>query len=391
MDSRLPHDDGDADHGREDGTPAAPPGDGRTTATATTSTSEADSHSASAASADREICSWYWYDVASSVYAAPAMAMLNNLQQIQLAAWNSCDNLKHDYPNDPTKRCDKTGAVPEQYEDDVTVRTDIGLAPASVTFLVIGISVLCQAVAYISLSAYADYGRNKKTLLKRCLTAGCVCGGLFVFCVDPGLWWVCSLLIVSTGVFFGLAVVYYNAYLPLMVRSHPKYRNLAARVVEGEDGAEGEDAASTGAAASQLVLLEERLTDEISTKGFAYGYLASAVACVVCLAILFFTAPEKDSNRDHYTDRFGILVLGASSTLCALFWLVAGLRSANGLQDRDGPDLATSAEWRDGLRVRLIHICWHKAKPGRTGREWMRYVIWGTEYGWRGHDRVLQH
>ncbi|CAD7940589.1 unnamed protein product [Amoebophrya sp. A120] len=317
---------------------------------------------------DEELRSWYLYDIANSVYSAPAMAMLNNLQHIGLATWNGCNNVKEE--TNGAVQCDSKGELPDN--SDRELETDIGLRPSSVTFLVIALSVFFQAIAYISLSAYADYGKNKKLLLRRTCMAGCLCGSLFAFCVDPALWWVVSLLIVFTGVFHGLSIVYYNAYLPLMVRNHPEYKLVAQQEVEKQQStgvktsqereeddstlAKDESGTKNVEATSSSVLTEERLSSEFSNRGFAYGYVSSAIACVLVAGILFATGPEKDSSRDTYKDRFGFVVLGACSLLCALFWLGAGLRSAAGLKDREGPELQTSEEWAEtmgGAHVRV--------------------------------------
>ncbi|CAD7974914.1 unnamed protein product [Amoebophrya sp. A25] len=194
------------------------------------------------ATTDGEIWSWYVYDIGTSVYGAPAMAMLNALLTVRLTTWHACERLSEETPH----YCDKDGQPVSGKagvdKDDVELQTDLlNLTPASVTFLSIGVGVMCQAVAYISFSSYADFGQNRHRLLFRSCVVGVLFAFLFLLCFDSSTWWLASALMILTGVFHGLSIVFYNAYLPLMVRNHPEYTAIQKQQEQTPTNIKNED------------------------------------------------------------------------------------------------------------------------------------------------------
>lgn len=69
----------------------------------------------------------------------------------------------------------------------------------------------------------ADYGNMRKKLLIVTAIAGSLLTISVSFFTNPSLYWVIGILIVLTNVLYGSSIVFYNAFLPLLVKSHPEY------------------------------------------------------------------------------------------------------------------------------------------------------------------------
>ncbi len=69
----------------------------------------------------------------------------------------------------------------------------------------------------------ADYGNMRKKLLIATAVTGSLLTISVSFFTSPSLYWVIGILIVVTNVFYGSSIVFYNAFLPLLVKSHPEY------------------------------------------------------------------------------------------------------------------------------------------------------------------------
>jgi len=76
------------------------------------------------------------------------------------------------------------------------------------------------------LGAMADYGM----LRKRLMIIGAVLGGVFtaVFMAfsTPDIYWLGGIFIILSNLCYGYSVVFYNAFLPVLLRSHPDYINV---------------------------------------------------------------------------------------------------------------------------------------------------------------------
>jgi MFS transporter, UMF1 family len=191
-------------------------------------------------------------------------------------------------------------------KDVVPLRATSGpfsIDPTAYATLSISLSVLLQALAFLLLGAAADYGKERKRYLLRASwlgAAGCLCCVL----IRPSLWWMGMLLAVLTNVCFGVTSVLYNAFLPLIVFALPKVRN---------------------AAAADRHEVAESMASELSSKGFAWGFVAGVLGILLCLPLVI-TLPEGDAYR-------GAMVV------CGLWWGIFMLVPARHLKERPGPPL----------------------------------------------------
>ena len=160
-----------------------------------------------------EILAWYLYDWANSPMFNVMMGLVIPLYLSALAREYGCEN-------ETKNGCNVEF---EPIEEDIDLFVYMGtwkLKPESFTFTVISISGALQAVAYISIGALADYGSYQFYLFRICTLIASIMPIVFFFINNANEylfagWWVAFQL-----VFFGLALVFYNAYLPQIVENH---------------------------------------------------------------------------------------------------------------------------------------------------------------------------
>mmetsp|Transcript_8478 Transcript_8478/g.25310 ORF Transcript_8478/g.25310 Transcript_8478/m.25310 type:complete len:355 (-) Transcript_8478:11-1075(-) len=194
------------------------------------------------------------------------------------------------------------------------IELSIGVTPSAYALLSMSISVLCQAVAFISVGALGDYGAHRKTVFEVTSTAGslaCICCLL----VTPESWWLGIILLVVINVNAGVSWMMYQAWLPLLAAAHPEVRSA-----EGEfEGREFGD--------RERKFQEQ--TDALSARGFMWGF-AGAIGVLMLTVPLLFLIPLDDSYR------IGVAVIGA-------WWFVFQFPSFKRLRQRPGPPLPRSA------------------------------------------------
>lgn len=136
----------------------------------------------------------------------------------------------------------------------------------------ISAAYLIIAIASPFLSGIADYGGKKKFFLKFFTTFGAIgCISLFFF-EDASQWLIGSIGFVMGLIGFAGGLVFYNAYLPLIVT-------------------------------------EDRY-DSVSARGFAYGYIGSILLLVVNLAIILNPGWIGISEESTLAVRLSFLMVG---------------------------------------------------------------------------------
>eukprot|EP00002_Diphylleia_rotans_P004350 TRINITY_DN1317_c0_g1_i1.p1 TRINITY_DN1317_c0_g1~~TRINITY_DN1317_c0_g1_i1.p1 ORF type:complete len:463 (+),score=104.06 TRINITY_DN1317_c0_g1_i1:187-1575(+) len=212
---------------------------------------------------ERELRAWYGYDWATSVYNNIALTMFLPIFLLRLAQADA-------------------GCLDDEYEAAREARGDdddkcdlyatsggLRMRPASFAFNVISISVFFQAISFITVSPLADHGNMRKQFFMFYVVCGSCFTMLFITVVEPDLWLYAGALTILSNVCYGSAIVFYNAYLPLLVRGHPEY--LAC---PPEDRVE----------------CKERLSNLISTRGFIAGYAGPMLLLIICVIILLMDA-----------------------------------------------------------------------------------------------------
>ena len=125
------------------------------------------------------------------------------------------------------------------------------------------------------------------------------------------LYWIAGTLAIFINVFYGTGQVFYNAFLPLLVKSHPEYLERKRALGGGDEGA-------------SLVEEADRLGNWISARGFMAGYAAGVLGLVLgSLLILAMKGSE-------------VTALKIGIALSGVWCLVFVLYTAMHLQTRPG-------------------------------------------------------
>ena len=170
----------------------------------------------------KEIVSWYLYDWANSPNSGVILAVLFPIFLTLLAEQYACQyNSSHncDYNNDPIANTDaplRVGLFFNLWQ----------LKPSSFAAAMISISSLFQAIAYISISALADYGMYQHYLFRITAIIGALFNVVWIFFQSPKYWEFAGWWGAIGVIFFGLSLIFYNAYLPQIVDNHWQVRRL---------------------------------------------------------------------------------------------------------------------------------------------------------------------
>lgn len=184
------------------------------------------------------------------------------------------------------------------------------------------VSVLLQLVAYVSLGSLADYGSNRRKMLILNTVIGSIALLWSTSIADSSYYWVNGVLYLVASVTFSFAVVFYNAYLPLLARAQP---NVMKAIQEEQS-------------LKDIKFLVNESTHKISANGFAFGLGGQIVFLVANLQVLLHVTTENARN-----------------TRCSIFfacvWVgVFSIISFSRLKTRPGPPLPTRNVVLFGIR-----------------------------------------
>ena len=233
-----------------------------------------------------------------------------------------------------------TGAVSAMDID--TPELPGGIDPTSFLFTVISISVLFQAIAFISLGTLGDYGDYRKRGWSAAVHRRGVAACMYVIVpADASLYWLGGVLMIVANVCLGVSVVFYNSYLPLMVDDSEEVRNAMAG--GKEKGVESE---------RDIIDAQEAVSSEYSSKGQMWGYVGGTtclVLSVIALLVLVALGAEW------------FWALGVTSALSGAWWLGFSYFAFRRLPHRPGPPFPAAMNvYTEGWRktYRLLALLW---------------------------------
>jgi len=226
----------------------------------------------------REIWAWYSYDGATSVYSV-AITVLIPLVLNSLATDYVCQGLTHG--------CDSNGEPISTNESSEVNFLGAMVKPASYASYVISCSVVFQAILFVSVGPAADFGSWRKNMLVVAATLGSLLTLFQAFlCGSSRNWLLVGLLFMFINGVYGLSIVCYNAFLIILAEHHP---NVWLRIEDGDSVEEIEKEVA-------------KLTDGMSARGYALGYVAGVFANIVFVVLLFtITGITKEDS-----DIFGV-------------------------------------------------------------------------------------
>jgi UMF1 family MFS transporter len=204
-----------------------------------------------------------------------------------------------------------------------------GFTTAALYPAVVMVGYFLQVVALLSFSAVGDYGNNRKKYLIGATFAGSFCILLSIVGINSSLWWLFASFRIMSGVFFILAVGWYNSFLPTLTAVYPNV--LAAQGSE------------------QRTVAESMISDSVSTQGMAVGYVGGVFSQIVVYVIL-----KNFECFDSTCSEMNFLLLPAlCCSLVGLWWAGFSLITFKFLKERPGPPLPN--------RHGLISLGWRQS------------------------------
>lgn len=176
----------------------------------------------------REQWAWISYDFANSVYNSVAIGLFIPLL-LDGVAFMGGFNPATGAP--PCVAANETAGI--EHACRVLLPGGGSMDNTAFSLNMIAISVGLQAFFFITLAALADYGRLRKLFLVAFGAGGAATTILFITVPEDGYMYAGVLTIVS-NILFGLSVVFYNAFLPLLVAADPALLELQES--NGESG-----------------------------------------------------------------------------------------------------------------------------------------------------------
>jgi len=277
----------------------------------------------------REIHGFYAYSMAAEVFAVVGVGAFLPVTLEQLARENGVLYSDHTTPcvgpvsaAELLKRVTDGARDPDQclihlFGTDVTT--------ASFAMYTFSVAVLCQALTLVSVSAFADYGGNRKRLLLGFGTTGAIMSMSFMFVV-PSIYLVGALLVVIGVTCLGSSFVVLNSFLPLLAANHPS----VIGTFKG-DSMGFEDAAHEQGNAAAI-----QTSTNISSNAVGLGYAAAVFVQIIGIGIL---ATMKNLFGDSVS---ATLPLRMVLLLAGLWWLALLVPAGLWLRKRPGPPLEDS-------------------------------------------------
>lgn len=249
----------------------------------------------------KELRAWLLYDWAngpifySAITFLPLIITTQAKERAKVEFCGACDNYEWAVDFETHGSCDDStfstnrSCVDGGHEWDADLKDEAKLVPflfgSSVGFASFPqyctiASVALQLLLYISMGSFADYGANRKRFL-----IGNTWIGIALLCMtlltgSDSLYWLNGLIYISVSVAFNFAVLFYNAYLPLLVNASPVVREARAK---------HETAHAIGE-------ISRHLTHIISLEGLATGFTGQLIFLIGNVAILSLISDANTLN-----------------------------------------------------------------------------------------------
>eukprot|EP00741_Cyanophora_paradoxa_P020897 tig00021318_g20173.t1 len=241
----------------------------------------------------------------------PAVIVEPRTERSEIRSW-----ISYDWANASYATCAISGFLPNLLKNLADGAADergyvslagIPIRPVSFATGSIVVSCLIQVVVFTLFGAAADFGSNRKTLLLLCAAAGALSTSALVFLSSDSLWWLAGLLLIVSNVAYGFSLVCFNAFLPLLVRNHPAVRE------------------AKGSASKREAF--EKISNRVSTHGFAAHYLAGVLSLGLCVPILI-------AHQDNIKLGYRLCML-----MCGIWWFAFSIGVVVWTRERPGPAL----------------------------------------------------
>lgn len=222
--------------------------------------------------------------------------------------------------------------------------------PSTLSFYINSIGVVIQTLTLIFFSALADRCLWRTRFLFFFTWLGGLSASSYLLFKDPNLYLPLALITALANASIGIATAFYYAYLPVLVRNHPKVQ-LAIQQASGlrEDEAE-----------LKVALVRDQVFNQISATSMAVGLLSGSIILLIA-ALVGRSLPGGPYGQQ----------LGAS--LAGLWWLIVGLVGWYNLPKLEGPPLLESCNFLN----HSICMLWNSLKTiRRAWGIWLGLLSW---------------
>ncbi|RPA83357.1 MFS general substrate transporter [Ascobolus immersus RN42] len=304
----------------------------------------------------KELLGWYSYAWAAEVFVVCGIGSFIPVTLEQLARENGVQF------GDKTTPCGSSSTIPSipsaMFDKDGTcVIRFFGwwMNTASFAMYTFSISVLLQSLIIISMSGAADHGSYRKRLLLAFAFLGSL-GTMMFITVTPNTYLFSALWATIGNVGFGASFVLLNAFLPVLVRQHPKILFKDAAVPASVQAPVEDSGADTDQTllnetvedAPTVPVLEPidkrgspelQLSTQISSYGIAIGYSAAVLLQIGCI---FLVLLYKSTT---FSLQIVLFIIGA-------WWFLFSIPTAIWIRPRPGPPLPKiEGQAESGLRM----------------------------------------
>ena len=251
------------------------------------------------------------------------------------------------------------------------------ISPLSFSYFVTFVSILSQAISFTMLGALAHFGSMRKKLLIGCTLVGALFTMTFSAAYGPGMLWLVALLSILISTVYGSTLVFYNAYLPILVNNHPMVINNELKDLKNTDkpassadvdGGGGESPSNT------LGFKKDQLASNISTKGVIFGYTAALLVLGLSVGMI------------HFVPYQGIASVAVGFT--GLWWLIIGIPSLYWFKPRPVQELPPGTFFLKASLKSIASALTHIRKLPDTKRFLFAYLFIAGGYCTIGYAAV---
>jgi len=136
----------------------------------------------------------------------------------------------------------------------------------------ITLSVFIQTPIFVCVGAVADVGGYRRKLLIITSLMSCALISVFFFIIYPVPYWLGGPLLILCNIFVGCASIFYNSFLPLLVKNYPKVRSET-------DPQKKKD-------------LAERVGNRLSSVGINAGFAGGAIFLIINIIVFLIMDPQ---------------------------------------------------------------------------------------------------
>lgn len=234
-----------------------------------------------------ELYGWYSYAWASEPFGATAISTFIPLLLERFARQvgvygedhsTPCTSSISHAPNSTLALRD----VPDQ-SCVINVAGGVYINTSSFALYTFSFSVLIQTLSVISVSGAADRGHSRKRLFLWFALVGSIATSLFIF-ATPKHYLIASLLTVISNSSYGAMSVCANSFLPVLVNNHPETLAAFAEIEAEPLLNDSEQPPHTA-----LMSVTSRVSQELSGKGAACGYISTLLLQLILMGVIILT------------------------------------------------------------------------------------------------------